>query len=1644
MNKTILLRIRLAQYLCLPTQKKISFNVLYVFILFFLGINFSNAATITSAATVGNWSTSSTWVGGVVPSSADTVIISSGASITLTSNVSVANITINSGGILKAVNRTLTISNAFVNSGQFTATTGRLTLSGTTGSFNNLGSLTMGSGRLSLSGNLLNSGAHTLTGTEVRFTGNGTQSIAGFVTTGLVSSRKNGGSATFVGNVNGGAFTINNSTSIALNLGSSLTHTFSGIVMFSKGILNGNSSTLVVNVVSNSAWRGKGNLFTAGTSTVIFSGNGNQTLANTTATTFNNLIFSNSGTKSLTTSRCIVNGVLTMEGNAIVSAAPTYGSNSTLKYNRVLARIAGVEWVTPFTGIGGVQITNSGAITLNNAKVFNASVPLNIATGSTLNTANLQLTFGGNFANNGTFTAGSSPILINNSMVSQNISGFSTTGLVTMSKTAGVATLAGNVNGSSLIINGSGAGTLNLGTSLTHTFSGTVTLTSGILNGGSSSLTINGISATAWSGNGSVFSAGFGTVNFGGAGNQTLSATSTTFNNLTFSNSGIKSLTTANCICNGVVSMEGTATVSATPTFGTNAILRYNTSTSRIAGVEWVTPFTGLGGVIISNTGAITMNNAKVFNASVPLNINSGSSLATANFQVAFGGNFINNGSFIAGSSPILINNSMASQSISGFSTTGLVSMTKNSGVATFTGNTSGSGLTINGSGGTLNLGTTLIHTYATNLTSTSGTLNGGSSVLKIGGAWVGTGAAFIANTGTIEYNGSSQNIATQTYYNLTLSGTGTKTFITNTTGTNSLSVSSGVVANLATGLTHTFSGLLFNGVTQISGSWGGVGSSATNINATYFTATTGKINNNCSLPTIVNQPIAPIATCSGSGTQTISVTATGAGLTYSWRKAGIAVSNGGVFSGQGTATLTLTNPMISDSGSYDVVVSGTCGTSVTSIAVNVVVNSVPIITSQPTALSLCETTSGSFTVATSAISPTYQWQYSTNPISTWTNTNGIVGMTGNNAPTLTYSNANVLYNNKYIRCVVTSTSGCVVYTNPVLLTVSFIPSVGAVSSNQAICNGSLPSNDVSISSASGTIQWQRADDALFSVNVSNIGTNSTVLSIGEVGVLNVTTYFRAIVSNGSCVDAISSSIIITIDSTSWTSAGGGSWSNGVPTSVMAATILYDFTSSGDLNACTLTVDNNAIVTILSGDSITLNGELNVLSGSLTLNNNANLIQSQDVANSGNIIIKRDSAPISRFDYTLWSSPVSGQKLQSFSPGTLANRFYSYNSGTDFYEVIASPSTTDFAEANGYLIRVTNYHPTTPTIWTGTFTGVPNNGNVDIAVTTDTYNAIGNPYPSPIDADAFITDNDLTEALYFWRKTNNAATSSYATYTLAGGVSNSAGDPLGLVPNGIIQVGQGFLAKSTSDTIIFTNSMRVGDTSNQFLRIAEEANRVWLNLTSDTGYFGQMMLAYMPEATNSYDSKIDGRYINDCQTALSSLINNEEFTIQGRELPFNVNDIVPLGFKSLLNGNYTISINNVDGLFADGQQIFLKDNLTNVVHNLSLGSYQFSSEAGIFNSRFEIVYQPVTLGTENSILNQNNVVITKQGQNISISTNSIDIKDVKVYDIQGRLIVEQNDINLTKTKLAVSATNQVLIVKVILKDNSIVTKKVIN
>ena len=261
-----------------------------------------------------------------------------------------------------------------------------------------------------------------------------------------------------------------------------------------------------------------------------------------------------------------------------------------------------------------------------------------------------------------------------------------------------------------------------------------------------------------------------------------------------------------------------------------------------------------------------------------------------------------------------------------------------------------------------------------------------------------------------------------------------------------------------------------------------------------------------------------------------------------------------------------------------------------------------------------------------------------------------------------------------------------------------------------------------------------------------------------------------------------------------------------------------------------------------------------------------------------------------------------------------------------------------------------------------------------------------------------------------------------------------------MIPNGVIQVGQGFIVQVTSNNLLFTNQMRVQNHQNQFFKAATTKSRIWLNMTNSTEIFSQTMIAYMPGTTLGIDHTFDGKYFNDSQTALTSLIGSEEYAIQARG-DFEVSDEVPLSFKTQTAGMYTISLAQADGLFETYESLFLKDNLMGIEHNLIVAPYSFTSAVGVFSNRFELIFQS-TLSAQHPIV-ESSISVYSANQLLHIHSVGQDITDVKVYDIRGRLLTKQLDIDTATATLDLSGVaHQILIVQVTTAGGQVLSKKV--
>ncbi|WP_051951712.1 T9SS sorting signal type C domain-containing protein [Flavobacterium sp. ASV13] len=536
------------------------------------------------------------------------------------------------------------------------------------------------------------------------------------------------------------------------------------------------------------------------------------------------------------------------------------------------------------------------------------------------------------------------------------------------------------------------------------------------------------------------------------------------------------------------------------------------------------------------------------------------------------------------------------------------------------------------------------------------------------------------------------------------------------------------------------------------------------------------------------------------------------------------------------------------------------------------------------------------------------------------------------------------------------------------------------------------------------------------------------------------------------------------------TNIWSGSWSNGNPVSTDIIEFAADYQSTGDLSGCSCKVDAGKKVTINSGHTLTIENDVVVESASgalLTFEDSSSLIQVNNVANTGSIIYKRNSIPIRQADYVYWSTPVQGQTLGGVSPATYIDKYLAYNGS----QWVAMPRATVMTIGKGYIIRgPENYSNTVRTAFTASFKGVPNNGDINgEVVSAGKYYLVGNPYPSALDADDFINANSILEGtLYFW--THNTpvvlggayqyATDDYATYNLSGGVGTAAA-PSGTqapgnnanVPSGQIAAGQSFFAKmSGSGTITFNNLMRNGGNNNgQFFKPknnskanASEKHRIWLNMTNEGGAFKQLMVGYIQGASNDFEKKYDGVTFDGNKYLDFYSVNNEKhLAIQGRALPFSDVDLVPLGYRTTIAGEFTISISQVDGNMKD-QAVYLEDKLTGKIHDLRASNYKFKTEAGTFTDRLVLRYTNKSLGTPDVQNTDSKVLIAVKDKVIKVTSTVEILEKVYIFDVSGKLLYEK--LNIGEKELQIDnlqASNQVLLIKVALENGSITNSKVI-
>lgn len=533
------------------------------------------------------------------------------------------------------------------------------------------------------------------------------------------------------------------------------------------------------------------------------------------------------------------------------------------------------------------------------------------------------------------------------------------------------------------------------------------------------------------------------------------------------------------------------------------------------------------------------------------------------------------------------------------------------------------------------------------------------------------------------------------------------------------------------------------------------------------------------------------------------------------------------------------------------------------------------------------------------------------------------------------------------------------------------------------------------------------------------------------------------------------------LESTIW---NGISWSDGFPSGGKELVFKADYLNLQTTNVCSCKIDEGKTVTLLNANTLGLEFDYSGL-GTLVLEDSASLYQSDDeIVNTGIVHAKRKSSPILKFDYTYWSSPVSHQTLFDVSPNTLQDKYFSFNYVLNDWKE-EDPSEIMML-GKGYIIRgPQDFSTTLPSIFEATFKGVPNNGKINLDLgAMDTPNLIGNPYPSALDADLFLSQNksNIKGALYFW--THNTPYSNdqynaddYAVYNSLGGVATRASLSSGMnqtIPDGTIASGQAFFVLSKNQgNVVFNNSMRVKERNSVFFKPGRntkknkseiERHRIWLNLENTQGVFKQILVGYIKGATNLYDEDYDAESFNGNSYAdFYSIIKNKDLVIQGRALSFTDTDVVPLGYKTITGGNFTISIAETDGDLSN-KTIYIEDKVAGVIHDLRAGNYIFTTTSGTFTDRLVLRYTNVTLATNDFGNNENNILVSVKNKAINIISLSENIKEVIVFDVSGRQLYNKKKVGSLELPISnLQSGNQVLLIKVTLENNLTIARKVI-
>ncbi|MCT4629309.1 fibronectin type III domain-containing protein [Winogradskyella sp.] len=370
-------------------------------------------------------------------------------------------------------------------------------------------------------------------------------------------------------------------------------------------------------------------------------------------------------------------------------------------------------------------------------------------------------------------------------------------------------------------------------------------------------------------------------------------------------------------------------------------------------------------------------------------------------------------------------------------------------------------------------------------------------------------------------------------------------------------------------------------------------------------------------------------------------------------------------------------------------------------------------------------------------------------------------------------------------------------------------------------------------------------------------------------------------------------------------------------------------------------------------------------------------------------------------DFADWNKNLAAlNNLRAFAP------FNNVSGNYENYDIVVN-ETTSLEAGKGYRAATADGSPVI-------FTGEVSIGNINTTISSgasSSWNLVGNPYTSYVDAQAFINENgalgnDVLDASYNAVYGYNAGTDGVGIWTIINNVQNVGKN---------IAPGQGFFVNSNGaggvNNLSFTPTMRTITGNDDFI-LGRNSNSI------------SHLSLRIQDSSNNYNT--DFYFSDNCSSGLdigydagSLDANGLEFSLYSHLVSDNVGvdlaiqclsysdmetSIVPLGINATAGDNVNVSIYEND--LSEDVNIYLEDNVTNTFTLLTSANYAFIPEEDLTGTgRFFLHFSPSTLSTVSNTLNGLQIYTSANPNYLNVKGLLNGPSKISLFDVQGRLVL---------------------------------------